>query len=99
MLAVLLSVSRCTIGNILAIYREGRSLEPFMRAFAIVFLLLTLVSGSLADEADDAKWTTLYNNEKAGVRYYKKGSYKKAYEKLLYPAQLGLKDAQRQFKN
>lgn len=53
-----------------------------------------LVSSSLADEADDAKWNTLYNKEKAGVRYYKRGSYKKAYEKLLYPAQLGLKDAQ-----
>jgi TPR repeat protein len=66
----------------------------FMRAFGIFFLLLTLVSGSIADEADDAKWNTLYNKEKAGVRYYKKGSYKKAYEKLLYPAQLGLKDAQ-----
>ena len=65
-----------------------------MRVFGIFFLSLMLVSDSFADEADDAKWNTLYNKEKAGVRYYKKGSYQKAYEKLLYPAQLGLKDAQ-----
>jgi TPR repeat protein len=65
-----------------------------MRAPGLVFLVLMLVSSSYADEAVDAKWNSLYKKEKAGVRYYKKGSYEKAYEKLHYAAQLGLKDAQ-----
>lgn len=65
-----------------------------MKVLGILFLLLTLSGQLPADDFDSSKWTTLYNKEKAGVRYYKKGKYKKAYEKLLFPAKVGLKEAQ-----
>jgi TPR repeat protein len=65
-----------------------------LRILKIIFLFLLLVQNTSADEVDYTKWNSLYSKEKAGIRYYKKGDYKKAYEKLRFPAEVGLKEAQ-----
>ena len=65
-----------------------------MRLLVIVFLFFLPMQNLIAEEVDYTKWNSLYNKEKAGVRHYKKGDYKKAYEKLRFPAEVGLKEAQ-----
>jgi hypothetical protein len=65
-----------------------------MRILGIVFLLFLPMQILIAEEVDYTKWNSLYNKEKAGVRHYKKGDYRKAYEKLRFPAETGLKEAQ-----
>jgi hypothetical protein len=64
-----------------------------MRTLMIVLLLTCLIGSSHADEVVYSR-TKLFKDEKAGVRFYMKGKYEKAYERLLLPAQSGLKNAQ-----
>ena len=48
----------------------------------------------VADEITYGTWDSLVRDEKAGIRHYKKGNYKRAFERLKLPAQMGLKEAQ-----
>ena len=56
----------------------------------LIFLLLSVCSTTDAVTTD----THIYANERLGIKYHKKGNYKKAFKKLHDSAMWGLKDSQ-----
>ncbi|MFT5209912.1 MAG: TPR repeat protein [Flavobacterium sp.] len=61
----------------------------------IASLLITFGSTLLAeDKITQAKFAELQRMENAGVKQFKKDSFKKAYKKLILPAKQGLKQSQ-----
>ena len=64
------------------------------RQCLIFTLLFASLSGHVIANDYEVGLAALYKKEKSGVKFYKKGSYEKAYEKLIEPAKRGLKSSQ-----
>jgi TPR repeat protein len=65
-----------------------------MRKIFIFMFVLFMTGNAFSGDVEHYNLTKTLNDEKSGVRYYKKGNYSMAYEKLSLPAQMGFKDAQ-----
>jgi len=64
-----------------------------MRSILTV-IIFSLLCGEIFAETKRISVTSLDRSVNRGVKYYRKGNYKRAYEELLRPAQLGRKNAQ-----